>query len=150
MKAVVTRVSSASVKVDEVIIGKIEKGFLVLLGIDEEDTEKELNELAEKICGVRIFSDAQGKMNLDLKQVNGKLLVVSQFTLCADVSHGRRPSFSKAMKPDKAKEFYEKFLEICHSKGFETEHGIFGADMKVESVNDGPVTLLFDTKELKK
>lgn len=144
MKAVVTRVTEASVTIDGKVNGKIGKGFLVLLGIAPEDTEKEAVYLADRVCGVRVFEDENGKMNLNLETAGGELLVVSQFTLFADLK-SRRPGFSGAAKPDIAVPLYERFMEECEAKGFHVEHGEFGADMKVASVNDGPVTLLFDT-----
>ena len=147
MKAVVTRVKSASVTIDGQINGKISKGFLVLLGIGPSDTSEDVKKLAEKICRTRVFEDENGKMNLDLETVGGDLLVVSQFTLYADLK-SRRPGFSGAARPDVAIPLYEEFLKECENKGFVTEHGEFGADMAVESVNDGPVTLLFDTDNL--
>jgi len=143
MKAVVTRVSSASVVIDGVTEGAIEKGYLVLLGVGPDDTEAVCDKLAEKICNLRVFEDENGKMNLNLEQVGGSLLVVSQFTLYADTS-SRRPGFTGAAKPDKAVPLYERFMEKCREKGFPVEHGRFGADMKVHSVNDGPVTILYD------
>ena len=143
MKAVVTRVSSASVTIDGVVEGAIEKGYLVLLGVGPDDTEAICDKLAEKICNLRVFEDENGKMNLNLEQVGGSLLVISQFTLYADTS-SRRPGFSGAAKPDKAIPLYERFMEQCREKGFTVEHGQFGADMKVASVNDGPVTILYD------
>ena len=143
MKAVVTRVSSASVTIDGVVEGAIEQGFLVLLGVGPEDTEQVCDKLAEKICNLRVFEDENGKMNLNLEQVGGALLVVSQFTLYADTS-SRRPGFSGAAKPDLAIPLYERFMDQCRSRGFTVEHGQFGADMKVASVNDGPVTILFE------
>ncbi len=143
MRAVVTRVSSACVTIDGVVEGAIEKGFLVLLGVGPDDTEAICDKLAEKICNLRVFEDENGKMNLNLGQVGGALLVVSQFTLYADTS-SRRPGFSGAAKPDLAIPLYERFMETCRSRGFVVEHGQFGADMKVASVNDGPVTILFE------
>ena len=145
MKAVVTRVSSASVTIDGKIEGAIEKGYLVLLGVGPDDTEAVCDKLAEKICNLRVFEDENGKMNLNLEQVGGAMLVVSQFTLYADTS-SRRPGFSKAAKPDLAVPLYERFMEQCRARGFRVEHGQFGADMKVASVNDGPVTILYDTE----
>ena len=143
MKAVVTRVSSASVTIDGVVEGAIEKGYLILLGVGPQDTEAVCDKLAEKICNLRVFEDENGKMNLNLEQVGGELLVVSQFTLYADTS-SRRPGFSGAAKPDLAIPLYERFMDKCRERGFTVEHGQFGADMKVESVNDGPVTILFE------
>ena len=144
MRAVVTRVSSASVTIDGAVNGAIEKGYLILLGVGPEDTEAVCDKLAEKICNLRVFEDENGKMNLDLAQVGGSILVVSQFTLYADVSK-RRPGFTKAAKPELAIPLYERFMDQCRQRGFRVEHGEFGADMKVASVNDGPVTILYDT-----
>lgn len=146
MKAVVTRVTEAAVTIDGKVTGKISRGFLVLLGIAPRDTEKDAVYLADRICGVRVFSDENGKMNLNLEKAGGELLVVSQFTLYADLK-SRRPGFTGAAKPETAVPLYEKFMEECAQRGFHVEHGQFGADMKVSSVNDGPVTLVFDTAE---
>lgn len=143
MRAVVTRVSSASVTIDGAVEGAIEKGFLVLLGVGPRDTEAVCDKLAEKICNLRVFEDENGKMNRNLEQVGGSLLVVSQFTLYADTS-SRRPGFSGAAKPDLAVPLYERFMDRCRERGFRVEHGQFGADMKVASVNDGPVTILYE------
>ena len=145
MRAVVTRVSSASVTINGAVRGAIDQGYLILLGVGPQDTEAVCDKLAEKICNLRVFEDEQGKMNLSLAQVGGSILVVSQFTLYADTS-SRRPGFSKAAKPDLAIPLYERFMEQCRAHGFLVEHGEFGADMKVASVNDGPVTILFDTE----
>ncbi|HCB93531.1 MAG TPA: D-tyrosyl-tRNA(Tyr) deacylase [Selenomonas sp.] len=147
MRAVVTRVSKASVEIGGQVTGKIEKGFLVLLGVGPEDSEHEAIRLAEKVCNLRVFEDSQGKMNLSLRDVDGALLIISQFTLYADLK-SRRPGFSHAAKPDKAIPLYEKFMETCENMGFTVEHGEFGADMKVASINDGPVTLCFDTDSI--
>ena len=144
MRAVVTRVTSASVSIGGETVGAIGRGFLVLLGVGPEDTQAIGDKLAEKICNLRVFEDETGKMNLDLAQAGGSLLVVSQFTLYADTS-SRRPGFSKAAKPEMAVQLYEWFLARCRERGFQVEHGRFGADMQVASVNDGPVTILFDT-----
>lgn len=146
MRAVVTRVKEASVSIDGKVTGQIGQGFLVLLGIAPEDTEERAVYLADRVCGVRVFEDENGKMNLNLEKVDGELLVVSQFTLFADLK-SRRPGFSGAAKPDLAIPLYEKFMEECETRGFHVEHGEFGADMQVASVNDGPVTLLFDTEK---
>ena len=145
MRAVVTRVSSASVTIDGAVEGAIETGFLVLLGVGPQDTEAVCDKLAEKICNLRVFEDENGKMNLNLEQVGGELLVVSQFTLYADTS-SRRPGFSGAAKPDLAIPLYERFMDQCRQRGFRVAHGQFGADMKVASVNDGPVTIIYDTE----
>ena len=146
MRAVVTRVSSASVTIDDQVNGQIGKGFLVLLGVGPNDTEEVARKLADKICHLRVFSDENGKMNLDLAAVGGSLLVVSQFTLYADTK-SRRPGFTGAAKPAVAIPLYEAFMAACREHGFAVEHGEFGADMMVESVNDGPVTILFDTED---
>ena len=147
MRAVVTRVKSASVEIDGEICGSIDKGFLVLLGVHKDDTEKEAVKLADKVCGLRVFEDENGKMNLNLETAGGSLLVVSQFTLYADCK-SRRPGFTLAARPDTAIPLYELFMTECAKRGFKVEHGEFGADMKVTSVNDGPVTLIMDTNEL--
>ena len=149
MRAVVTRVSSASVTIDGAVHGRIGQGFLILLGVGPNDTEAHARKLAEKILGLRIFEDADGKINRDLNDVGGSVLVVSQFTLYADCSHGRRPSFIGAAAPEKANELYEQFLSECAALGFPPQHGEFGAYMQVTSLNDGPVTLIIDTRELK-
>ena len=145
MRAVVTRVSSASVTIDGVVEGAIDRGYLILLGVGPNDTEAVCDKLAEKICNLRVFEDEKGKMNRSLEQVGGAMLVISQFTLYADTS-SRRPGFSYAAKPDLAIPLYERFLDQCRQRGFRVEHGQFGADMKVASVNDGPVTILYDTE----
>ncbi|MCR5438526.1 MAG: D-tyrosyl-tRNA(Tyr) deacylase [Selenomonas sp.] len=147
MKAVVTRVKSASVRIEGKVNGAIEQGFLVLLGVGPEDTPEICARLAEKIANVRVFSDEAGKMNLSIQQVGGAFLVVSQFTLYADLKK-RRPGFSHAAKPELAQVLYEQFMQELRDRGFAVEQGEFGADMQVESVNDGPVTLLFDTEDM--
>lgn len=146
MRAVVTRVRSASVEIDGRINGQIGRGYLILLGVGPGDTHETAVKLADKICNLRIFEDENEKMNLNLEQVGGSILVVSQFTLYADTS-SRRPGFSGAAKPDLAIPLYEKFMERCRERGFTVEHGEFGADMQVFSQNDGPVTILFDTEK---
>ncbi|MBQ2893528.1 MAG: D-tyrosyl-tRNA(Tyr) deacylase [Oscillospiraceae bacterium] len=148
MRAVLTRVNSASVTIDGEVVGKIGKGFLILLGVGPEDTEKECRYLAEKALGLRVFEDENGKMNLGLDSVNGQVLVVSQFTLYGNVRKGRRPSFAEAADPELGNRLYEKFLCFCEELGYPPQHGRFGADMQVESVNDGPVTLILDTVQL--
>ena len=144
MKAVVTRVQQASVEIEGKVCGAIGQGFLVLLGVGPDDDDASCDRLAEKVAHVRVFSDEAGKMNLSIDQVGGAFLVISQFTLYADLKK-LRPGFSHAAKPELAEPLYERFMENLRAKGFRVEHGEFGADMKVASVNDGPVTLLFDT-----
>ena len=148
MKAVLTRVKYASVAIDGETGGKIGQGFLILLGVGPQDTEKECRLLAEKALGLRIFEDENGKMNLGLEQVGGEVLVVSQFTLYGNCRKGRRPSFAEAADPELGNALYEKFLSVCAELGYPPQHGRFGADMKVESLNDGPVTLILDTDQL--
>lgn len=148
MRAVVTRVSRAQVTIDGASVGKIGQGFLVLLGITHEDTQEQVERLAEKICACRVFEDEDGKMNRSLADVGGALLVVSQFTLYAGLKKGRRPDFMAAARPETAIPLYEAFLEACTKRGFPPAHGEFGADMQVSSINDGPVTLIYDTAEL--
>ena len=143
MKAVVTRVKNARVEIDDKINGAIDQGLLVLLGVGPEDTQTTADKLADKVCGLRIFDDENGKMNLNLAAVGGALLVVSQFTLYADTS-SRRPGFSHAAKPDRAIPLYQRFMAQCRERGFVVEHGEFGADMQVFSQNDGPVTILLE------
>ena len=145
MRAVVTRVKNASVVINEKVNGAIDQGLLVLLGVGPNDTEAQAVKLADKVCGLRIFEDENEKMNLNLAAVGGSILVVSQFTLYAD-TRSRRPGFSGAAAPAIAIPLYEKFMAECASRGFRVEHGQFGADMQVASVNDGPVTILFDTE----
>lgn len=145
MKLVVQRVLNAQVDVDGKTVGKIDKGFMVLCGITHEDTEKEADVLARKLCNLRVFEDENGKMNLSLKDVGGELLIISQFTLYADtMSSGNRPSFIAAARPEKAEPLYEYFLEKCRQENIKIEKGIFGADMKVSLVNDGPVTIILE------
>ena len=148
MRAILTRVTSASVTIEGQTVGQIGKGFLILLGVGPNDTEKECRYLAEKALGLRIFEDENGKMNLGLDSVGGQVLVVSQFTLYGNCRKGRRPSFTEAAGPALGNELYEKFLSICTELGFPPQHGQFGADMKVAYVNDGPVTLILDTDQL--
>ena len=148
MRAVLTRVKSASVTIDGKINGKIGRGFLILLGVGPDDTEKECRYLAEKALGLRIFEDENDKMNLGLDAIGGEVLVVSQFTLYGNCRKGRRPSFTDAAGPELGNAMYEKFLQYCQELGYPPQHGEFGADMAVESVNDGPVTLILDTQQL--
>ena len=145
MRAVVTRVKKAGVEIDGAVNGAIEQGFLVLLGVAPNDTGATADKMADKVCGLRVFEDENGKMNLNLEKVGGSLLVVSQFTLYADTS-SRRPGFSYAAKPDVAVPLYERFMDQCRQRGFVVEHGEFGADMQVFSQNDGPVTILLDVE----
>lgn len=148
MKAVIQRVSRAKVTVDGEITGQIGTGFLVLLGVMQEDTEKEMELLAKKVSEIRIFTDENDKMNLSLAQVDGEVLVVSQFTLCADIAKGRRPSFTPSAPAEKANCLYEAFCDELLRNGVrKVEKGVFGADMKVELLNDGPVTIIMNTDE---
>lgn len=144
MKLVVQRVKKAEVKVDGNIIGKIDKGFLVLIGIKVGDTKEQADYLVKKLCNLRVFSDENDKMNLSIKDVNGKLLIVSQFTLYGDCSQGNRPSFIEAARPEEANPLYEYFCNQCELNNIEVQKGIFGADMKVELINDGPVTIIIE------
>ena len=148
MRAVLTRVNSASVTIDGTVVGKIGKGFLILLGVGPEDTEAHCKYLAQKALGLRVFEDEAGKMNVGLDEVGGEVLVVSQFTLYGNCRKGRRPSFAEAAPPELGNRLYEQFLKECEALGFPPQHGRFGADMQVESVNDGPVTLILDTQQL--
>ena len=144
MKLVVQRVKNASVEVDKKIVGRIDKGYLVLLGVTHTDTKEIADYLVKKLCNLRIFEDENGKMNLNINQVNGSLLIVSQFTLYGDCTDGNRPSFTNAAKPDFANELYEYFCEKCSDNNIYVEKGIFGADMKVSLLNDGPVTIILE------
>jgi len=144
MKVVIQRVKNASVEVDGEVVGKIEKGFLVLVGIKVGDTKAQADYLVKKLCKLRVFTDENDKMNLSLKDVNGKLLIVSQFTLYGNCNDGNRPSFIEAARPDEAIPLYEYFCDECAKKGIEVQRGIFGADMKVQLLNDGPVTIIVE------
>ncbi len=144
MKLVVQRVKNAKVTVDNNITGQIERGFLVLLGVAPTDTKEIADYLVQKLVKLRIFTDENDKMNLSVKDINGELLIVSQFTLYADCTGGNRPSFIGAAKPELANELYEYFINQCQKEGLKTKHGIFGADMKVELLNDGPVTIILE------
>ena len=144
MRLLIQRVSKASVKVEGECVGKINIGFLVFLGITHGDTKDNVDYLVNKLYNLRVFEDENEKMNLSIKDINGEILIVSQFTLYADTSHGNRPSFINAAKPDKANELYEYFIEKAKQSGLKIEAGIFGADMKVELLNDGPVTILLE------
>lgn len=144
MKFIVQRVKNAQVDIENRTVGKINKGFLVLIGITHTDTKEIADYLIKKLINLRVFEDENGKMNLDLKDVNGELLLVSQFTLYADCSNGNRPSFTQAAKPGFANELYEYIISECNKKIDKVETGVFGADMKVELVNDGPVTIILE------
>lgn len=147
MKAVIQRVCKASVSVDHKIIGSIDRGLMVLLGVDREDNESDLDYLVKKITGMRIFEDDQEKMNLALADVGGSLLVISQFTLLASTKKGNRPSFTQAGPPEMSNALYEQFIARCRALGFKVEHGQFGAHMEVSLVNDGPVTIVIDSRD---
>ena len=147
MRAVVTRVTSASVEIDGAVHGAIGPGFLVLLGVHQDDTEQEALKIADKICGLRVFEDENGKMNVNPSDAGAELLIISQFTLFADCK-SRRPGCSKAARPETAIPLYELVIAECRKRGFKVETGVFAAEMQVKSVNDGPVTILLDTKEL--
>ena len=146
MRAVVQRVTNADVKIDGRVNGKIDDGLVVLLGVGNGDTEEDMKYIADKIIKLRIFSDENDKMNLSLEDVGGSMLVISQFTLYGDCSHGRRPYFGNAMEPVSANEMYEKFVAYIREQGIHTETGEFGADMKVSLTNDGPVTIILESK----
>ena len=146
MKLVVQRVKKAEVKVDGNIIGKIDKGFLVLIGIKVGDTKEQADYLVKKLCNLRVFSDENDKMNLSIKDVKGKLLIVSQFTLYGDCSQGNRPSFIEAARPEEANPLYEYFCNQCELNNIEVQKGIFGADMTVNITNDGPVTIILESR----
>ena len=144
MKLVIQRVANATVKVEGEIIGEIEKGFLVLVGIKQGDTKEQADILVKKLCNLRVFEDENNKMNLSIKDINGKLLIVSQFTLYADCKKGNRPSFIEAARPEEAEPLYEYFKQGCRKEGIEIQSGKFGADMKVSLLNDGPVTIIIE------
>ena len=148
MRAIVQRVKNASVTVDNNVIGKISHGLLVFLGVGEGDVEADMKYIADKVIGLRIFSDSEDKMNLSVTDVDGEILVISQFTLYGDCRKGRRPNFTASMEPKGAEAMYEKFIEYVKSQGIKTEHGEFGADMKVNLLNDGPVTLILDSSKI--
>ncbi|MBR5322058.1 MAG: D-tyrosyl-tRNA(Tyr) deacylase [Clostridia bacterium] len=150
MRIVIQRVSEASVSVEGNVVGKIGKGFMLLIGVSKGDTSEEAVKLAEKISKMRIFEDENEKMNLNLTDVGGSVLAISQFTLCAECRRGNRPDFFNAASPTEANELYELFISEMRDKGITTEKGIFGADMKVSLINDGPVTIVLDSDDLKK
>ena len=147
MRAVVQRVTYSSVEVDGVIVGEINEGFNVLLGISKDDTEEDMKYIKDKLINLRVFSDENDKMNLSLLDIKGELLLISQFTLYGDARKGRRPNFMNALGGEEAKKFYDKFIEIMKETGLKVETGIFGADMKVDIKNDGPVTILLDSSK---
>lgn len=147
MKALLQRVTSAKVSVSGETVGEIGRGLVILLGVVAEDTQRDIDWLAEKIANLRIFDDKDGKMNLSAADIRGELLIVSQFTLCGECKKGRRPSWAKAAAPEFANMMYEKFIEAAKKTGLRTEHGTFQAYMAVDIYNDGPVTLMIDTKE---
>lgn len=144
MKIVIQRVANAIVKIEEKTVGEIQKGFLVLLGIKQGDTTELADILVKKLCNLRVFEDENNKMNLSIKDINGKLLIVSQFTLYADCKKGNRPSFIEAARPEEAEPLYEYFKQGCRKEGIEVQSGKFGADMKVSLLNDGPVTIIIE------
>ena len=148
MRIIVQRTKNASCSVDNKITGKIDKGFLLFIGFKNDDTLDDLNKLLKKVIGLRIFEDEAGKMNKSLNDINGKILAISQFTLYADMKHGNRPSFTEAMKYDLANEYFNKFVSMLKENNMEVETGIFGADMKIELLNDGPVTIILDSEKL--
>lgn len=147
MRCVVQRVSRASVTVEGKITGQVEKGYMVLVGVETGDTEQDMRYCAEKVAGLRVFEDENGKMNLSVKDVGGAVLAVSQFTLLGDARHGRRPSFSNAARPGEANALYEAFCEALRAENIRVETGVFQTDMQVELVNDGPVTILLDSRK---
>lgn len=148
MRAVVQRVKKSSVTVDEKITGKIGQGLMVLIGVEDGDSEKDAEYIADKVCGLRIFEDEQGKMNLSVEDIGGEVLAVSQFTLLADARKGRRPSFTKAATPTEANDLYRKVIEKIESRNINVEEGVFQAEMMVEIHNDGPVTILLDSNKM--
>lgn len=146
MKIVIQRVSNASVEVEGLVVGAIGQGLMLLVGVEENDTQEDVDWLVKKVLDLRIFSDEEGKMNLSVKDIKGEILCISQFTLIADYKKGNRPSFIRAAKPDKAIPLFEYFKGQVKNSGLKTESGIFGADMKVSLLNDGPVTIVMDSK----
>lgn len=148
MRGIIQRVTNASVTVDGNTVGEIGQGILILLGVSDDDTEADMKYIADKAINLRIFSDDNDKMNLSVKDINGEILVVSQFTLYGDCRKGRRPSFDSAGSPDYANSMYENFIKYCEQSGLKVQHGIFGADMKVSLLNDGPVTIMLDSTKL--
>lgn len=147
MRAVVQRVLKSKVLVEDKVRGEINKGLMILLGVEDQDTDKDVSYMVEKITGLRIFEDKQGKMNLSVTDVGGEMLVVSQFTLLGDSRKGKRPSFIKAAEPELAEKLYKNFTFQCRNKGIKVEEGVFGAEMLVHIENDGPVTLILDSRK---
>ncbi len=147
MRAVVQRVHTCSVTVENKVVGSIQKGLLVYLGVEKEDTDEDLQYLADKIPGLRIFSDSDGKMNLSVQDISGQILVVSQFTLCADTRKGKRPSYNYAASPQMGEQYYNLFVDTVRTKGIKVETGVFGGKMSVSYTNDGPVTILLDSRK---
>ncbi|MFW5727136.1 MAG: D-aminoacyl-tRNA deacylase [Spirochaetota bacterium] len=148
MRAVVQRVRTCSVSVDQKTVGQIDKGLLVYLGVEKEDTDEDMQYLVDKVSGLRIFSDSDGKMNLSVQDIQGQILAVSQFTLCADTRKGRRPSYNNAASPQMGEQYYNRFIDAVRAKGIKVETGVFGAKMQVKYTNDGPVTILLDSHKL--
>jgi D-tyrosyl-tRNA(Tyr) deacylase len=148
LRAVVQRVMQSGVRVEDTEVSRIQKGLLVLLGVEQGDTRQDAEYLADKIVNLRVFEDDEGKMNLSVKDIGGQLLVVSQFTLCGDCRKGRRPSFSSAASPETAEALYEEFCNIASNQGVPVKKGVFRAHMEVDLINDGPVTLLLDSKKI--
>jgi D-aminoacyl-tRNA deacylase len=148
MRAIVQRVTSGNVEIEGRVVGSIAKGLVVLLGVSEKDTNEDVAYMSEKILNLRVFDDEEGKMNFSLLDIQGELLVVSQFTLYGDCRKGRRPNYMAAAKPEKADELYNEFVKLCKAQNIKTETGVFQADMKVNIMNDGPVTLIVDSEKL--
>lgn len=148
MRAVVQRVHTCAVSVDQKTVGEIDKGLLVYLGVEKEDTDEDLQYLVDKVAGLRIFSDSDGKMNLSVQDIQGQILAVSQFTLCADTRKGKRPSYNNAASPQMGEQYYNRFIDAVRAKGIKVESGVFGGKMQVKYTNDGPVTILLDSRKL--
>lgn len=148
MRAVVQRVHTCSVCVENKTVGQIEKGLLVYLGVEKEDTDEDMQYLADKVCGLRIFSDSDGKMNLSVQDIHGQIMVISQFTLCADTRKGKRPSYNNAASPQMGDQYYNRYIDALRARGIKVETGVFGGKMQVRYTNDGPVTILLDSRKL--